>query len=62
MVPEFLQLHLEGYLSPPTRVPPIAGLCYLQEHHMLALFESTQSYINYLEFDYITSLSVYAGI
>ena len=41
---------------------PVAGLQYLLEHHMLVLFESTQSYINGLAFDYIIGLSVYAEI
>ena len=35
-------------ISPPTRVPPIAGLQYLLKHYMLVLFESTKSYINQL--------------
>ena len=35
-------LLLDGYLSPPTRVPPIAALQHLLEHHLLVLFESTQ--------------------
>ena len=55
LTPNF-QLQLGGYLSPPSRVPPIAGLQYLLEHHMLVLFESTHSYINQLEFDFIIVL------
>ena len=43
-----LQIHISGYFLPPTRMPPIAGLQYLLEHHTLALFESTQSFINQL--------------
>ena len=48
-----LQLHLGGYFSPPTRVPPITGLQYLLEHHRLVFFEWTQPFINQMEFDYI---------
>ena len=62
IISKFLQLHLSGYLSPLTRVSPIAGLWYLLEHHMLVLFESIQSYINQLEFDSIIGLSVFARI
>ena len=44
------------------RASPIFGrLQYLLEHHTLALFESTQSYINQLEFGYIIGLSLNAG-
>ena len=32
------------------------------EHHTLVSFDSSQSYINQLEFDYTIGLSVYAGI
>ena len=51
---------LSGYFSQPTRMSPIAGSQYLLEHHMhmLELFESTQYYINQLEFDYKIGLSV----
>ena len=48
LFPNF-QLQLGGYFSPPTRVPSIARWQYLLEHHMLVLFESTQSNINQLE-------------
>ena len=44
------------------RYPHVAGLQYLLEYHTFVLFESTQSYINQLEFDYTVGLSVYAGI
>ena len=60
----FFQLmnNLSGYLSPPTRALPIAGLQYLLEYYKLVLFELTQSYLHQLEFDYIIGLSVYAWI
>ena len=54
--------NLCGYLSPPTRMTPIAGLQYLLEQNTLVLFESTQTYIKQLEFDYIIGLSVHARI
>ena len=34
--------NLSGYLSPPTRVPPIIGLKYLLEYHTLVLFMKTK--------------------
>ena len=40
----------------------IAGLWYLLEHHTLVIFESTQSFINQLEFDQIIGLFVNTGI
>ena len=57
-----LSLSLSCNLSSPTRVLPMAGLLHLLEHHICVLFEPTQSYIIQLEFIYIISLSVYAGI
>ena len=43
-----LQLHLSGYLLPPT------GLQTLLNHHMRVLFVSTKSYMNQLEFEPLT--------
>ena len=53
-----------AYSSPPTRVPPIAGLRNLQEHHMVVLIETTQFYVKQLEleFDFVIGLTAYAGI
>ena len=34
--------NLSGYLSPPTREPPITGFQYLLLYHMLVLFVKTQ--------------------
>ena len=48
----YLQLHLGGYLSPP------AGLPNFLEHHRLVFFVSAQSYVDQLEFDWLTGLSV----
>ena len=39
-----------------------AGLQFLIKYHTFALFESTQPYINQLDFDYIIGLSVDTGI
>ena len=38
MVSKFVSASLSGYLSPPTRVSPNAGLQYLIESHTLVLF------------------------
>ena len=44
------------FISTYKSAAPIAGLQYLLVHHALVLFESTQAYINQLEFDYIIGL------
>ena len=41
---------LNGYLSPPTRLFPIAGLQLLLDNHKLVLFEIAQYYHYKLEF------------
>ena len=38
IVSKFASASLNGYLSPPTRVSPIAELQYLLEYHTLVLF------------------------